>query len=1274
MRSSLTAALCAAFLSHSGAFAGTTWDGGAGTGSWGVATNWNPDGLPVFNGTETITLGNGVASGLTMTLDGTRYINALSISTTNAFTLASGTGGTLNLRSGNLTRTSSPTVAQTISAGIVLGDPTGAAAYTGTWNIAGTTPLEVSGNISEAGGARGLTFTNSGHVRLSGNNTFSGGLTINNGGTVYVSSAANLGASGSLISLSNSGRIHAQGSFVTNHDINTGPSGGSVGLYVDAGRTVEFTGNISGNGTILGGNNGGTLILSGTGSTGTGHLQVWGGTVSLRGGVTLGSGILELGMGGILELGNGDLTRPVGNQPGQVWLGINGSSGFAAWGADRIVNLGGAGATMTWGSTTGFSLNGASLLFGSSTANATVDFQNGINLGSATRTIQVARGTGIGADGKLSGVISGAYSLTIAPNGTEGRLLLTNGNNSYAGSTNIFGGELWLGANATSGAGNTVLGSGTAPVELGRIAGSDNASLLTAAAVTIGRNILVLSGNTGTSTLGGVTAHASTFSGAITLGTNTTNGHALTLRAVEGGTVTFSGVIADPAGLTGAKGAITKTGEGTVVLSGANTYAGTTTVNGGALRLRNSSALGATTAGTTVNSGGEIQLENNVAVGAESLILNGSGASGHGALRNMSGNNSWAGNITLGSTSVIESLLGQLTLSGLLSNGGNGADFVFSGLGNTLITGAITNNADVVKNGLGTLTLAGANTYSGITHVNAGTLALTGTLNGTSGTALTFGGNGTFNFNRTGAPAQGMGVLTFGSGDGTVQSTYGGSGNTSLTFSSLGPMAAGATGNFVVSGGVNGTTNKIVVLGLPVGVINSATFFNGDSYAYVDPAGYIRGINYGVDPGTAVSPGGPTLSGDHVKANGHITSQGTQRFETLHIAGNYEYALGGNQKVTVGGILKTGNTPGGATISGGDYLQADPNANMTIRTARESDFLTILTEIRANGTNAVTKTGLGTLTLSGVNTYTGGTYVTDGTLQIGASERLLDSGSLTVRGGTFNVEGFTETVGAVVLDGGAINGSGAGTVIGSSYDVRDGSASAILGGAAALTKNTDGTVTLTGANSYTGATTVDDGALVAASTSGGALAATSSVTIDAGGNLVLGASNQINDAAPVTLAGGTLSKGNFSEGSSSVGGAGTLSLAADGSTIDFGTGDAGTLAFAIFNPGAFSLTIDGWTGTPGLIGDDTTDRLIFASDPSANLANFLFSGYGPGAVALLLDGGFYEVTPNFTPVPEINPAIAAAGVCGAFGFFMRRRARRRNGSSIQSASDKTQSA
>ena len=853
----------------------------------------------------------------------------------------------------------------------------------------------------------------------------------------------------------------------------------------------------------------------------------------------------------------------------------------------------------------------------------------------------------------ITGPITGAGSLV--KNGT-GTLILA-GANTFGGTTTISAGTVNI-QNASA------LGSATT----GGTSVATGAALQLQGGVVFDPEVLLLmgSGSGGTGALRNMSGN-NTFTGPISLFAASTIGSDADLLTLSG-TLATGGLVATftgagsthVTGVVSGAGSVSKTSDGTLILSGANTYSGTTTVNGGVLSVRHSSGLGATTAGTTVNNGGEIQVQGGIAIGAESLTLNGSGATGDGALRNMSGSNSWAGNITLGSNARIESQAGQLTLSGTIGNGGNGADLYVGGAGSIFVSGAITGNADVVKDGAGVLTLAGTNTYTGGTFVNGGTVRLTGSLNGATGTALTFGGDGRFDFNAGAGQTQNMGVLSFNGGDGTVQSTYGGTGNTSLTFSALGPRGVGATGNFVVSGGANGTTNRIVLNGQPAGFVDQSTYFNGTDYAYVDPTGYVRSINYGVDPGTAVSNGGVSLTGTHVKTNGKIDSQATQRFETLHIASNIEYTLGSSQKVTVNGILKTGNVAGGAIINGGDYLRADLNTELSIRTAEANDFLTITTPIIANGTNAMTKSGAGTLTLSNDNSYTGGTFVTQGTLQIGASERLLDSGSLTVTGGTFHVQNFTETVGTVVLASGAINGNGAGTVIGSSYEVRSGSASAILGGTAALTKNTDGTVTLTGANTYTGTTTVNDGTLVAAGAAGGALANTAAVTVNADGNLALGASNQINDVAPVTLAGGTLSKGDFSEGTSTVVGAGTLTLTADGSTIDFGTGAVGTLAFAIFNPGSYSLTIDNWTGTGGQIGDDSTDRLIFAADPTASLANFLFSGYAPGAIAFLLDGGFYEVTPaSLTPVPEMNPAVIASLLCAGVGVVFHRRAARR---------------
>src|SRR5262249_28439857 len=75
--------------------------------------------------------------------------------------------------------------------------------------------------------------------------------------------------------------------------------------------------------------------------------------------------------------------------------------------------------------------------------------------------------------------------------------------------------------------------------------------------------------------------------------------------------------------LAGSSTAFNKTTTGTVTLSGANTWTGTTTVNAGVLNLQNGAALG--TGGTTVAAGAALQLQGNITVDSEPLTLSGSG-------------------------------------------------------------------------------------------------------------------------------------------------------------------------------------------------------------------------------------------------------------------------------------------------------------------------------------------------------------------------------------------------------------------------------------------------------------------------------------------------------------------------------------------------------------------------------------------------------------------------------------------------------------------------
>jgi autotransporter-associated beta strand protein len=141
--------------------------------------------------------------------------------------------------------------------------------------------------------------------------------------------------------------------------------------------------------------------------------------------------------------------------------------------------------------------------------------------------------------------------------------------------------------------------------------------------------------------------------------------------------------------------------------------------------------------------------------------------------------------------------------------------------------------------------------------------------------------------------------------------------------------------------------------------------------------------------------------------------------------------------------------------------------------------------------------------LSGRNSYSGGTNVTEGTLVLGVDNTLLSTGSVSVFGGELALGLTMQTTGAVTLSGGVISG---GSLTGTGYTVESGSIGSVLSGAlVALSKNTGGTVILSGSNQYGGGTVVNEG------------------------TLRLGASERLLDAGALTLNGGVLDLGGNSE-------------------------------------------------------------------------------------------------------------------------------------------------
>lgn len=175
-----------------------------------------------------------------------------------------------------------------------------------------------------------------------------------------------------------------------------------------------------------------------------------------------------------------------------------------------------------------------------------------------------------------------------------------------------------------------------------------------------------------------------------------------------------------------------KEGTGTLKLTGASSdYTGTLAINAGALNAQHQNALGTTAGGTTVASGGALQLEGGVTTLAEALGLSGSGVSSDGALRNISGNNTYAGAITLNAASRINADAGTLTLDVASGNAvaGTAVGLSLGGAGGISVKDPIAlTTGGITKDGAGTVSLWTANDLSGDTAVSAGALKL---LNGT---------------------------------------------------------------------------------------------------------------------------------------------------------------------------------------------------------------------------------------------------------------------------------------------------------------------------------------------------------------------------------------------------------------------------------------------------------------------------------------------------------------------------------------------------------------
>ena len=894
--------------------------------------------------------------------------------------------------------------------------------------------------VNNGANAVGLTKSGTGALVIGGSNTFTGQLTINNGalqlgGSSALSStpAAFFGNSGT-----SAGTLNLNGFNATLASLNDSPGDATIMVTANAlaitstaAATLTIGGSVPGsnvNSTYDGKISGAISLVNG------------GGTLTLRGGNLNAQGMTYTGSttvnAGTILLAGANADAFSSNQ---LVLNVNQGMSFAA----------GVVGTMSVGALSG-------------SGNESLVQTNGVT--PVTLTLNNATA---GFTSTYSGVLSGAGGLTV--NGNAGFTQILSGANTYSGPTTLTAGILIM-AGSNSSAGGSTLSGGTLQLDNasdGGLAGGlltlgggalqslltslalSNTVSLTATSTVLGSQAITLNGPFGQTTSATLTnnlASGGTLTMAGNVNIDAVTGSALTLTLAGSGNTLISGAIQDYSGGVGSShGALTVSNSGTTTLSGASSYQGATSFTGaGTLNL--TGTLNGTS--ITVNNAAAIFNESNagmIAGAANTFALSAGSATLAGANSYGGGTTISGGTLVAGSSTALGSPNAALTM--------NGASAIFDlhannvgvgGLIGTSATAEIVNNASgslatlsvgngiatatygatyagviadhsvgsgtlgLLKVGIGSQTLSGANTYSGGTTINAGTLAL----NGASGSLnasgpLAFAGPGTFNYASGPAGTSGtLGAVTFSSGDGIIQSTYGISGTTTLNFASV-ARTSGATGNFVLIGGTAGTpgnpgtpgNNNIVLSLTSTGFIDPGIFYGGAAttatYAYYDAGGFVRGINYGVDANSlSVTASGATIGAVNSSApynnvevgNFNITGQTTATVSTLQLTGSANFTLAAGATFAVNSILKAGNTSGG-TLSGGSGIQpATLNGDLVVRTDMAADTLTINTPvILANGTNALVKSGAGTLTFSGTNNLSGGLYLNGGTFTVSAS-------------------------------------------------------------------------------------------------------------------------------------------------------------------------------------------------------------------------------------------------------------------------------------------------
>ncbi|MDI5429099.1 autotransporter-associated beta strand repeat-containing protein, partial [Salmonella enterica subsp. enterica serovar Kentucky] len=890
----------------------------------------------------------------------------------------------------------------------------------------------------------------------------------------------------------------------------TGSTTISEGTLIATNVEALGTGNVTDNATLEM-NTGGDFdnAISGSGQvvkSGDETLTLSGAN-SYTGGTTISGGTLVAS--NVEALGSGDVTD-------NATLELN-------TGGDFDNNIGGTGSVVKSGDKT-LTLSGANSYTGGTTiSGGTLVATNVEALGSGDVTDNAVLELNTGGD--FTNAISGSGQVVKSGDKT----LTLSGANSYTGGTTISGGTLVASNVEALGTGDI---TDNATLELN--AGGDFANNIggTGSVVKSGDKTLTLSGSntyTGGTTISGGTLVATNVEA---LGTGNVTDNA-TLELSTGG---------DFANNIGGTGSVVKSGDETLTLSGANSYTGGTTISGGTLVASNVEALGTgdvtDNATLELNTGGDFD---NAISGSGQVVKSGdktltlSGANSYSGATTISGGTLIATHVNALGTGAIDnraSLLldasGQFTVTDLTTESGGNTEI---GAGSTLQATTLTQKSD------STLTInLNSNTADPVIHAAsqvslAGTLDITGVGDVLDSDPASTDDLDTFtliasdktiagDFEKLTVAGMDADLADFITVDGRIDDTgkqY--ELTTALTwYADRDDAVTDAHGTFNLTN-ADGSFAVNTVLENVDATLDpaSATGWDGTSLIKQGAGTLILNAENTYTGGTTISGG--TLVATNVDAlgSGDVTDDATLELNT---GGTFDNAISGSGQVVKSGdetltLSGTNTYSGGTLISGGTLVASNVEALGTGDVTNDA-VLELNTggtfDNAISGSGQVVKSGDKMLTLSGANSYSGGTLISDGTL-VASNVEALGSGDVTNdavlelnTGGTFDnvisgsgkveksgddaltLSGSNTYTGGTLISGGTLVASNVEAL--GTGDVTDNATLALnaggdftnnIGGTGRVEKSGDQTLTLSGSNTYTGGTLISSGTLVATS-------------------------------------------------------------------------------------------------------------------------------------------------------------------------------------------------